>query len=222
VAQRVNGGAPPLPGLRLKSRWFESGTPRTPTEQAGVMGFVVFRVGRQLLERMRRADFDVAIGGPYLDFLSEVLAFLVAVVDRIAHARLDGEGRAAFTAALVHHVARHLAENEREYRGPEAPGAATYEDRFVDLANTRFGDYAEFGAEPAARDPSLGFEPEFAFVRCFGAFLEAAVPAKDRLWVIDQVMAVEAPEALAQVRRTMRELLDPAPRPRRRSTVTGE
>jgi hypothetical protein len=43
--------------------------------------------------------------------------------------------------------------------------------------------------------------------------------------VLDQVMAIEAPEALGIVQRSMRELFDPAPPPRRggrRGVLTGE
>ena len=47
-------------------------------------------------------------------------------------------------------------------------------------------------------------------------------PDKDRRWVIEQVMAAEAPEALGVVQRSMRDLFDPSPRRARRSTMSGE
>ena len=82
--------------------------------------------------------------------------------------------------------------------------------------------YAEFGAEPQAPDDGGGFHPDFAFVRYLGSRLEPTLPEKDRRWVIEQVMAAEAPEAVGIVQRSMRDLFDPAPRRARRSTMSGE
>jgi hypothetical protein len=211
-----------LPAMRIKSQWFKPGAGRTPAEQASAMAFIVFRVGRRMLERMRGADFDIDAGAPYFAFLRETLAFLIAVVDRIAAARLDPLQRLEFTTALVQHVARTLGENEEDLLGPPAASEPPHAHRFIDLVNELTTHYAEFGAAPDADDPALGFQPDFAFLRYLGSRLEPTLPDKDRLWVLDQVMAVEAPEALAVVQRSMRELYDPTPRRARRASNTGD
>lgn len=214
----------PPPAMRLKSHWFVPGEAKSPAEQAGAMAFIVFRIGRQLLERMRSAQFDIDIGPPYFAFLRECLCFLASVTDRLAYQRF-GEGdpaaRVEFTSALVRHLARHLAENQREHLGPEGPGEAAYEDRFIDLFNELCGHYAEFGAQNPA-DPGAAFEPDFAFVRYFGSRLESVVPAKDRHWVKDQAMAIEAPYALELLQHAMRDLHDTTPRRSRRNSTQGE
>jgi hypothetical protein len=56
--------------------------------------------------------------GTYFAFMREVLVFLIAVVDRIAFARMDPAIRAAFTTALVQHCADTLAGNETDLLGP--------------------------------------------------------------------------------------------------------
>ena len=216
---------PQPPAMRIKSRWFRPGAAHGPAEQAGAMAFIVFRVGRRVLERMRGADFDIDAGPPYFAFLREVLVFLIAVIDRIAAARLPADDRVAFTTALVRHVARTLAGNEDDLLGvpdAHATGTASHVETFIDLVNEVVPHYAEFGADPRATDPALGFEPDFAFLRYLGSRLEPTLPAKDRLWVIDQVMAIEAPEALATVQRSLRELYDPTPRRARRSSLSGD
>jgi hypothetical protein len=210
------------PALRIKSHWFRPGATRAPAEQASAMAFIVFRVANQMLKRMRGASFDIDAGTPYFAFLREVLVFLVAVTDRIAHARLEPAARQEFTVALVRHVARVLSENERDLLGPEAAGQPAYADTFIDLVNEVTQHYAEFGAEPGPADPAAGFRPDFSFLRYLGARLEPTLPPKDRPWVLDQVMAVEAPEAVAIVQRSMRDLYDPSPRRARRSAVSGE
>ena len=203
----------PPPAPRLKSHWFRGGASKSAQQQASAAAFIVWRVARHTLDRMRRAGFDVEVGPPYFAFLREVLVFLVALADRIAYAREGAEGRIAFTAALVHHLARILQENEDDLLGPAPDGAPSNGDTFIDLVNEVTGHYAEFGA---------GFHPDFAFVRYLGRRLEPALPEKDRRWVLDQVMAVEAPEAVAMVQRSLRDLFDPAATKARRPSTTGE
>lgn len=213
---------PPAPTPRLKSQWFRAGAPKSAGQQASAMAFIVWRVARHTLDRMRRADFDVEVGPPYFAFLREVLVFLVAVTDRIAYVRLDATQRPAFTAALVHHLARILQDNEDDLLGPPATGAPSHADSFIDLVNEVTGHYAEFGADPIMPADDAGFHPDFGFLRYLGRRLEPTLPEKDRRWVLDQVMAVEAPDAVAMVQRSMRELFDPSPRRARRAGTTGD
>lgn len=210
------------PAMRIKSHWFKPGAPKSAAEQASAMAFIVFRVAQQMLRRMRGADFDIDAGPLYFAFLREVLVFLVAITDRIAHAQLDAAARQEFTVALVRHLARTLQENEDHLLGPPPAGTPTHADTFIDLVNTLAQHYAEFGADPEARDGAAGFEPDFGFVRYLGSRLEATLPEKDRRWVIEQVMAAEAPEAVAVVQRSMRDLYDATPRRARRAAVSGE
>lgn len=215
--------APP-PAMRIKNQWFKSDAPKSPAEQASAMAFIVFRVAQQMLKRMRGAQFDIDAGTPYFAFLREVLAFLVALTDRLAFERLGEPARTEFTVALVRHLARTLSENETDLLGPPPAGAPPYADTFVDLVNELSGHYAEFGADPSPPADAIGFHPGFAFVRYLGTRLEPTLPPKDRRWVLDQVMAIEAPEAIGIVQRSMRNLLDPdaAPPRRRRSAMSGD
>jgi len=208
--------------MRLKSHWFRPGAEKTPAEQASAMAFIVWRAAHQMLKRMRGADFDIDAGTPYFAFMREVLVFLIAVTDRIAAARLDRTVREEFTVALVRHVARTLQGNEDDLLGAPPAGVPSHADTFIDLVNEVTQHYAEFGADPRAPDDGAGFHPDFAFVRYLGHRLEPTLPDKDRRWVIEQVMAAEAPEAVGIVQRSMRDLYDPAPRRARRSTLSGE
>jgi hypothetical protein len=185
------------------------------------MAFIVWRVAHNMLKRMRGADFDIDAGLPYFAFMREVLVFLLAVVDRSAHARMDGPTRHAFTTALVLHCADTLAGNETELLGVRADGVS-YRDSFIDLVNELMPHYAEFGADPAA-DPEAGFTPDFAFMRYLGSRLTPTLPPKDQRWVLDQVMASEAPEAVDIVRAAMLDLLsDEARKPRRARRLSGD
>jgi hypothetical protein len=200
------------PALRIKNRWFKAGDDhaRSPAEQAGAMAFITWRLAVNMVKRLRAAKFEVDAGMPYLGVVKETLVFLAAVADRIAHQRLEPEARAEFVVALVQHLARHLQENADDLLGPQPPGATSHAHAFIDLYNELVDHYAEFGEDLSAPDRDAGFAPDFAFVRYLGARLEPVVPEVDRRWVLDQIMAIEAPEAVGIVRRSMRELLDPA------------
>jgi hypothetical protein len=210
-----------LPGMRVKSHWFRAGAQKTPEQQASAMAFIVWRAAHHALKRMRVAEFDIDAGAPYFAFMREMLVFLIAVVDRIAHARMDAGARQVFTTALVRGVASTLADNEVELLGPRTDGAS-YGDTFIDLVNEVVPHYAEFGADPHADASTVGFAPDFAFLRYLGSRIEPGLPPKDRRWVLDQVMASEAPAAVEVVQGAMRNLLSTEPHSRRRSTVSGD
>ena len=44
---------------------------------------------------------------------------------------------------------------------------------------------------------------------------------KDSAWIIDQIMAIQAPEAVDMIEKTLRNLLEEAPRPARRRASEG-
>ena len=45
---------------------------------------------------------------------------------------------------------------------------------------------------------------------------------KDQTWVIDQIMEIEAPQAVADIRKGMQGLFDSTPRPDRRERISGD
>lgn len=205
------------PAIRIKNRWFKDGGAKTNDEQASAMAFIVWRVAQNMLKRMRGAHYDIDAGRPYFAFMREVLVFLIALTDRMGYARLTPEARAEFIVAMVRHIARTLQDNEHDLLGAKAAGEPSYVDTFIDLVNEITPHYAEFGADPTLTAEEGIFHPDFAFVRYLGVRLEPTLPEKDKRWVLDQVMAIEAPEAISMVQRSMRELHDPTPKPRRSS-----
>lgn len=211
---------PPAP--RLKTQWFRHGDARGAAQQASAAAFIVWRVARHTLDRTRHAGFGVDIGEPYFRFLREVLAFLVAVADRIAHRRLDEGQRVAFTGAMVHHLARILQDSQDDLMGAAPAGTPSHGDSFIDLVNELADHYAEFGADRTAAAVAGGFEPDFAFLRYLGCRLEPALPPPERRWVQDQIIAVQAPEAVAMLQRSLADLFDPPKRPPRRAGVSGD
>jgi hypothetical protein len=197
--------------MRIKSQWFKDGRKHTPQELAGAVSFVAWRIADDALKNTRKANFNVAVGPQYFAFFNEFLIFLVQVADRIAYRRLVAEERAAFTGMLVNRVADTQAENQSRLLG----GAADiYKQGFIDQFNQRSGGYAEFDYGEDG--------PSFRFTRYLAFCLSGIMDDKESAWIIDQIMAIQAPEAVKMIEKTMRNLLDEAPRqPRRRAAESG-
>ena len=198
--------------MRIKSQWFKEGRKHTPQELAGAVSFVAWKIADDALKKTRKADFEIAVGPQYFAFFNEFLVFLLQVADRIAYRRLSAEDRVAFTGTLVNRVAETQAENQSRLLGG---AAAEFKQAFVDQFNERAGGYAEFDYGEDG--------PSFRFLRYLGFCLTGIMDEKDSGWIVDQVMSIEAPDAVDMVEKTMRNLLEEAPRqPRRRASTSGD
>jgi len=176
------------------------------------MAFTIWRIADNALKNTRKANFEIAIGAQYFSFLTEFLVFLIQVADRIAHRQLSSDDRISFTSTLANRVAETLAENQSRLMGDSI---AVHKQHFIDSLNQRAGEYADFnyGADG----------PEFAFTRYLAFCMREVMDEKDVEWVIDQMMSIEAPEAVEMVEKTMKNLFTAEPgRPLTRKRVSGD
>ncbi|HEY5993715.1 MAG TPA: hypothetical protein VIU46_03845 [Gallionellaceae bacterium] len=196
--------------MRVKSHWYRAGRDKSPQELAGAAAFNIWRIGQNALKNMRSAGFEIAVGAQYFAFLSEFLIFLVQLADRIAYRHLDEEGRAAFTTELANRVGDNLAENQAELMGGEL---REHKAAFIAQLNLRGDEYAQYDYQKGAEN--------FSFVRSLGLFMQDVVDETDRQWVTDQIMAAEAPEAIATLEKAMSGFLELEPRRPSRSANSG-
>lgn len=201
--------------IRIRSRFHAGQRERTPAELASVVAILAWKLAVESIRNMRRAEYDIDIGRPYFEFVSEFMIFLATAADRIAFRELDAEGRVAFTTALVRRLAEIVEDNRDMLLGEAVPGECQRD--FLERFNRRSADYAEFdyGAEG----------PDFGFRRYFAACLRDTLPEKDKLWVVDQAMDIESPAAIKALEKTLAGIFggDEAAGGRRaRPTVTGD
>jgi hypothetical protein len=192
-------GGIPL-AVRIRSHFHRRAGERSMPELASVVAALGWTLSQNAIRNMRKADFDIDVGRPYFDFVCEYLAFVVHVTDRIAHRMLDADRRVEFTTALARRLAGIIEDNREMLIAETASGEC--QRHFVALVNERAGDYAEFGY-----DEKEG--PDFAFCRYFASCLLAVVPKKDHTWLHDQVMDIEAPDAVKTLQRTLEGLFTP-------------
>jgi hypothetical protein len=190
--------------MRIKSQWFQGAANKTPQQTASAMAFITWRVTQNMLTQMRTARFDIEVGAQYFAFTREVLVFLIQVLDRMAHERMDAPSRTEFMTALVQHLAQVLQENEDPLLGMPPVGGPSHYDQFINLCNELADHYADFGYGADG--------PDFAFMRYLGHRIEVIMPQKDQRWVVDQIMASEVPDALETLQRAMHGVLSTEPR----------
>lgn len=199
--------------MRIKSNWFISEREHSPTEQAGAVAFNISRIAENALKNTRQAKFEIAIGPQYFDFLGEFLVFMIQVADRLAYRHFSPEDRFAFTSKLANHVANTYAENKSRLMEGDLPQC---KQQFIDAINQRAGEYAEFRYDENG--------PEFAFTRYLAFCMGQIMDEKDSGWIIDQIMGIEAPEAIEMLEKNFRDLHNSKPRkarpPRQRLTPT--
>ncbi|HET6719444.1 MAG TPA: hypothetical protein VFH22_07335 [Rhodocyclaceae bacterium] len=211
--------------VRIKRHWFQDGRERSPEEQATVIAVAVWKSATHGLQGLRKAKFSVDVGDPFIRVLAEFVVFLVTVADRVAYLHVppadagevteiadQPDWRQAFTVALARRLATIYQENLDQLIGPLTVSAASparnHADVFIELLNRRMAEYAEFDYDENG--------PEFAFLRYFGNCVAAALPdSADQRWVLDQIMASQAPEAIEIVDRGMRGVLGLDPKPQR-------
>ena len=178
---------------RTKSRFFSKDKARDPAILASVAAFTTWRLGLNTIKRMRSAHFDIEADPQYFAFLREYLVFLIHVADRFAFARVSLPERRVFTVSMVKRLAEQQAENQSRLIGGDENAIRS---DFIDLFNARSDDYASFDF-----DEKNG--PEFSFMRYCSQALQQLVAPKDRAWVTDQVMTIEAPDAVETLRKVL-------------------
>ena len=184
--------------IRLKTKFHTKGQ-RSPATLASVVAVLAWKLAIESIKRMRKADYDIDPGRQYFDFVCEFLAFLAVSADRIAYRELDEAARVEFTTVMTRNIGRFVEENNIMLLGEAVPGES--QRHFIDLFNRRAAEYAEFGYDEKG--------PDFGFKRFFAACLRDVLPEKDKLWVVDQAMDIEAPEALKMLEKTLAGLFNP-------------
>jgi hypothetical protein len=89
-----------------------------------------------------------------------------------------------------------------------------YQANFIDLLNRRAADYATFECAPD--------KPSYPLLRYLGLAVRELMLESDRPWVADQIMDIQAPEALGTLKKTVDGLLAPAPARREQRSVAGD
>lgn len=174
--------------LRLRTAWFRSDGARTAPERASVLAATLWKLADRLVEDLAKGGCTIGTFERGCGVLAEVLTFGAHCCDRLAHGHVDDEAR----AALVQHTGERLASLMETNR-------CQTRERFISLLNQRATEYSEF------RFPD-GL-PEFGALRLLALQIRERMDERDQPWVMDQLMEIEMPRVLEDLRRTFRGLV---------------
>jgi len=200
--------------VRIRRRFHAGGRERTMAELASVIAALSWKLAVDSIRRMREAQFDIDIGRPYFDYVVETMAFHAHYADRVAYEKLSSDQRGEFTTALAQRMAEFIEDNSGMLLAATEPG--TCRRHFLEVFNAAGADYAEYGVDAKG--------PDFGFRRACASRVREGMPEKDKTWVYDQVMEIEAPEGVQAIRKTLDGLFDGGEQPSRRARegVSGE
>ena len=200
--------------VRIRSRFHAGGRERTLAELASVVAMLSWKLAIESIKRMREARFDIDLGRPYFDYVVETMAFHAHYADRVAFSKLDAEKRGEFTTALARRMAEAIEDNADMLLNASEPGACRR--HFLEVFNAAGADYAEYSCDEKG--------PDFGFRRAYAARVREGMPEKDKNWVYDQVMEIEAPAGVQAISKTLDGLFGGGEIPARRARegVSGE
>jgi hypothetical protein len=182
----------------VKTRWRKKGE-RTLADRAGVIGANVWKIALEIFKHMEREGFRFGSDRVVTDVLTEFIAFLVQLVDRIVYEKLSEADRTTLIGEVARHLAATMENNQQDLFGP-----GEYRNPFIDLLNARFEEYAEFSSSAGA--------PSYPCLIFFAAKVSDAMSAGDNRWVVEQVIEIEAPEMVRVVGKLVEQTVDIAPR----------
>ena len=128
------------------------------------------------------------------DVITEVIAFLVQISDRIVYGQLSDDERTRFINATGKHLARITSTNLAEFVGPGA-----YAKDFISVLNARTADYSSM--------EFTGHQPSYGVLRYLGDKVAGVMASTDSKWVLEQIVDVEAPEAIKTLKKIIGQIL---------------
>lgn len=179
--------------MLVKTRWRKKG-PRTLADRAGVIGTNIWKISSEIFKHMEREGFRFGSDTMTILVLTEFIAFLTQLVDRMVYGRLSEADRATLINAVAAHLAATIENNQLDLLGP-----GDYRGPFIRVLNERFEDYASF--------EYAGAEPGYACLRFVATKVSDAMAAGDNKWVIEQVMDIELPEMVRLAKKLVEETM---------------
>lgn len=197
--------------LRLKTVFFKNAGGRSTAEISSVLASTIWRVSDEVVANLSKWDCDIVTPERGMKILGEMAAFLLHMSDRMAYGRMSEAERARFIQAAGQRLGEIVQDNVRAMAGDD--GFDT-KGNFIDLLNRRAADYATFACAPE--------KPSFPLLRYLGLAVREHMLDSDQHWVADQIMDIQAPEALGMLKKTMDGLLAPQPGKAQRLGVSGD
>jgi hypothetical protein len=197
--------------IRLKTVFFKNAGGRSTAETASVLASTIWRIADEVVTNLSKWDCDIVTPERGMKILGEMAAFLLHMADRMAYGRMPEPERARFIQVAGQRLGEIVQDNIRAMVGADG---FDYKANFIDLLNRRAADYATFECTPE--------KPGYPILRYLGLMIREHMLESDQHWVADQIMDIQAPEALGMLKKTVDGLLAPPAAGPRRQAVSGD
>ena len=179
---------------RLNTNWNQSQRVRGFRDTGSALALNMWKLASEALLHIENEGFETNTRSQRLDVVVEFLAYLLHLLDRLAHDSFDDNDRAGLIGETAEKLVEIVLDNRNDL------GETVSREDFITLLNIRSDEYADCHCDDAG--------PGFTLRRVFGEYVREAMGAKDRKWIPDYVMEVAGPKAYTAFRRSVRAMLD--------------
>ena len=180
--------------MLIKTRWRNKKGPRTLADRASVIGANLWKIALAIYKHLEKDGFKFGSDRQVTTILTELIAFLLQMTDRLVHDQISDTDRATLINSVADHLTKTMENNQLDLFG-----AGDYKTPFVAALNARNRDYAEF--EYTEKGPG------YACLRYLGEKVSDAMATSDNKWVIEQMVDVEVPEMVRLTKKLVGEVM---------------
>ncbi|KAA3621100.1 MAG: hypothetical protein DWQ08_14580 [Proteobacteria bacterium] len=185
--------------MRTRSKWRNTKPVVSHVENATALAYICWQISLDRAKNLHQQDYDYSGDEQRTGVIAEYLCFLVHIADRMIYSLLDESDRETFVGTLARHVARHYQRNLEDVFGR----GRDYRSDFIDKLNERGGEYANYTFDDN--------KPGYQMLRGLGRHVQDVMgESQTNRWVIDQIMELDAPEALLEFEKAMDNLFGTA------------
>ena len=184
--------------MRMRTRWHNKERQVSVDEKANTMAFISWRIAMALVLELENENFQTESQQQRLDVIREALAFLVSVTDRLVVEQMSAEERQEFVAKYAIKLSKTFQENSEDLIGRNVD----YKKNFIDILNQRLNAYADCSWDDEKDMPG------FQYKRDFGDNISAVMGIRDNKWITDQIMEIEVPEMMENLKKSKYEMVD--------------
>jgi hypothetical protein len=197
---------------RIRDKWRDRNRQGSLEDNATSLAYGIWQIALAAAKNLHVEDFDYESDEQRTAVIAEYLMFLVHVADRFAFEQMNAESRKLFITTLAQHTARHYQRNVVDIMG-----RGDYRSGYIEKLNARAAEYAE--------TPFSDGDPGYETRRCLGEKIQEVMGMTQiNKWVIQQVIDLDAPEAVKHLKTTMGNLFGTSnidPQPASKEAVIG-
>lgn len=177
--------------MLIRNKWYKKKS-RSISDISSAIAFINWRIAKDAIEDLINEDFYLKKPEVFA-IIAEYLYFLIQCTDRLIVDKFEFEGRKKIIVQLAKYSAQHFQEN----KAADMAEGEYYLD-FLQTFNKRTEHYSKFGF--------MDGEPNNNFLCYFGEKIKEIVSEKDKKWIAQQMIEIQAPKAFEKLKESVNNL----------------